>query len=317
MPFYLFKKRNFAPGVSILINMDVLQAKRAYEKGRKVLENAGYTASPGLDALILLCGAAGISKERFYAHNHEIELTPRQLERYYDFIRLRLARVPVAYITKKKEFMGLDFYVDRRVLIPRPSTETLVENALDFLKTATVAKPIILDIGTGSGNVAVSLAYHNPGAVVYSVDSSLKALDVARKNTDEISKKRPEKNILPRIHLVHGDMFEAFPSALIGSVSLVISNPPYVTPEEWNELMDGVRLFEPKDALVYKKGAEKMYEIIASEAMIYLRWGGSLMSEIGSKQGVMVKKTYERAGFLDVETVKDVEGHDRVVMGIK
>ena len=280
-----------------------------------MLERAGYSPTPALDARVLLCRCAGITREYYYAHQDDHRLTSLQYENYLDALRKRLARVPVAYITGRREFMGLDFEVNPKVLIPRPATETLVDAALAFVGGEAAPKPAALDLGTGSGCIALSMVFYHPGLTVYGVDISKEALDVAQKNAEWLDRENPDKNILSRIHFLQGDLYGPVPRQLSGKFDLVVSNPPYVTKEEWQALMDGVRLYEPRGALVPDGGAAEIYSSVILGGVDYLRPGGALMVEIGSGQGAMVSTLFSGACYREVRIFQDLEGHDRVVTG--
>jgi release factor glutamine methyltransferase len=291
--------------------------KEAYDEGRKLLQKSDYSGSPSLDARVILCHALGITAEHFYAHGNDLILDEDQYQHYLHFLRLRLAHLPVAYITGTKEFMGIPFAVDRSVLIPRPATETLVEEALACLeKSDTGRPPRAADLGCGSGNVAISLAFYHPAVTVSAVDISPQALKTARKNLMDISDRFPPLKIDGRVAFYQGDLYGPLPRKLQKSLDLIVSNPPYVFPSEWASLMDGVRLYEPREALVPPEGVGQIYGRIAAGAAEFLRPGGSLTVEIGHSQASLVEGIFREAGFIGVSTKKDEEGFDRVVSGL-
>jgi release factor glutamine methyltransferase len=296
--------------------MPLIKLKDAYKKGIKLLGGADYADNPEIDARVLLCQAFGVSLEYFYAHGKDVFLTEQQMEKYEDLLRLRLARIPVAYITGRREFFSLEFEVDRSVLIPRPATETLVESALAWVLKSGREKVTVIDLGTGSGNIALAVAYFFLDAEIFASDVSAEALETARKNCARFEAVHPDKKFESRVHFLEGSLFDPFPESLKGAVDLVLSNPPYVTAEEWERLMDGVRLYEPKTALVPPEGAEVFYHRIAAGACEFLNPGGALMVEVGATQGAMVKRLFTDAGFIDVEIHQDLEGFERVVTGI-
>ncbi len=289
--------------------------KSAWDLGRRVLEKACYSPTPALDARVLLCHCAGVSREYYYAHREDHHLTSRQYDDYLDSLRFRLARKPVAYITGCREFMGLNFYVNPSVLIPRPATETLVEAAIDYFSREKTANPVALEIGTGSGCVAVSLAYYVPGLTVYGVDISPGAIATAGENIHRLNKENPQKEMSRRIHLLEGNLYGPVMKEYPGRFDLVISNPPYVTGDEWQCLAEGVRNFEPREALVPQSGAGEIYYSIISGSLDYLSPGGALMLEIGADMASMVTCLFSGAGFSGIQVFRDLEGHDRVVTG--
>jgi release factor glutamine methyltransferase len=302
--------------------MDNLNLHDEYKRGKKLLDDAGY-ADGTLDARVLLCHAAGISREQLFARGNELTLTDRQREFYDDMLRRRIARMPVACIVGHKEFMGLEFIVNRSVLIPRPATETLVETGLAELVRYTRTEQsndselLVADVGCGSGNISVSMVYHNRKVRVHAVDISYEALEVARENINQIDRKFPDKFIASRIHLIAGNLLEPLPESRKNSFRLVLSNPPYVTEEEWEKLMDGVRLYEPRLALVPPEGAEAIYTKLAINALDYLALGGFLMVETGAYQAKMVTEIFRNSGYANISVYKDLEGFDRVVTGKK
>lgn len=288
----------------------------AFKIGKKILDQTDY-ADGYIDARVLLCKAAGITTEEFYAYRDSRIMTPGQMEIYNDMLKLRIARMPVAYIVRNREFMGLEFYVDRSVLIPRPATETLVEKALEFLKNSNFTQHLIADVGCGSGNIALSVAYYNLEAKIWASDTSAESLAVARKNVNRFDKLYPGRCFFSRIHLLMGNLMNPFPETLQNSFQVVLSNPPYVTASEWEDLMDGVRLYEPRDALVPPDGPRQMFENLASQAYRFLSPGGAFICEIGSSQAEMVTGIFRENDFAGISVIKDLEGFDRVIYGDK
>lgn len=291
-----------------------MNLKDLYNKGKEVIKRTGY-GNPEVDARILLLHSVGISVEYFYAHALEYIPSKAQIEEYENLIRRRVARTPVAYVTGKKEFMGIEFTVNRSVLIPRPATEILVEKALELINIGGWKNPQVADIGCGCGNIALSLAYYNPDIHVIATEVSSESLDVARLNLDRISKKYTEKKLESRIKFVPGSLYEPFRGKFEGFFDMIVSNPPYVTRKEWEELMDGVRNFEPRGALCPPDEPEEFYRKIITGAKLYLQNDGFLVLEIGSGQGDVVKGIFEELGYKDIFLIKDLEDFDRVVGG--
>lgn len=297
-----------------LRNLILMNAIELYRKGRKVIEAAGC-GDGEIDARALLLHSLNISPEYYYAHADEMEITPPQAEDYENMLRKRIARVPVAYITKSREFMGLDFAVNPSTLIPRPATETLVEKGIEILEKHTGEAPLAADIGTGSGNIALSLAYFNDKVNVYASDISPHALKTAGENVNRLNREFPGKKIRERIHLLEGNLFELFPPELKGRFDLVLSNPPYVTNEEWESLMDGVRLYEPRMALCPPGEPEDLYGELLKQAREFLAPEGWMAVEIGAAQGDMLKDLFRETGYDEIFLLKDLEGFDRVAGG--
>lgn len=295
--------------------MHLINLKDAYKKGIKLLGGADYAENPEIDARVLLCHSLGLTREFFYAHGDDFVLSERQIEKYEDLLRLRLARVPVGYITGKREFFGLEFEVNKSVLIPRPATETLVEKALAWILKSGREKVTIIDLCTGSGNIALSIAFFFLDAEIFASDISAEALKTAKRNRDRFGEKYPDKEFKNRVHFIQGNLYDPFPPALKDKVDLIISNPPYVTNEEWESLMDGVRLYEPKVALVPPESAQDFYRRIAAGAAEFLNAGGALMVEIGASQDALAREIFSEAGFIEIEIIKDLEGFERVCFG--
>ena len=214
----------------------------------------------------------------------------------------RLKNEPLQYILNSQEFMGLDFYVDKNVLIPRQDTEILVEHILNHFK----GKPInAIDIGTGSGCIAVSVAHFNKNAYIRALDISSTALKVAKKNS-------VINNVSDRISFEVADIFEYRP---YGLYDLIVSNPPYIETNQITNLDKNVKDFEPVGALDGGLDGLDYYRHIVSVAPTFLKKGGMLAFEIGYTQGKQVSEMMKE-NFSDIEIIKDLSGNDRVVSGI-
>lgn len=214
---------------------------------------------------------------------------------------------PIQYVLGAWGFRGLDLLVDRRVLIPRPETELVVEAALALVRERS--RPIVAaDLGTGSGAIALSLAAELPvtGVEVWATDVSGDALDVARANLAGIG--RPGANV----RLAQGSWFEALPGDLRGRLDLVVANPPYVATTD--ELGEEVRAWEPLGALLAgPDGLDDLRRIVAASPA-WLAPGAALVLEIGAAQGAAVAALAETAGLVSVEVRPDLAGHDRIVV---
>lgn len=216
---------------------------------------------------------------------------------------------PLQYVLGRWGFRHLDLMVDRRVLIPRPETELVVEVALRLARSLT-APLVCADLGTGSGAIGLSLATELPadGVTVWMTDRSHDALDVAGANTAGIGR------AAANVRLAHGDWFEALPAHLAGGLGLVVTNPPYVGDDDPGlEII--VRDWEPAEALL--GGADGLDAIrhLVAEAPRWLRPGGWIVIEIGSGHGRAVDELLRAAGFADVAITADLAGHDRVAVG--
>lgn len=267
------------------------------------LESLGSTNGRA-DARLLLMRTLDCSYTQFIMNLEQ----PFPPEAEPTYIRMRdeyLSDRPLQYILGSQSFMGLDFAVDERVLIPRPETELLVQTVAETL--GPDEDGLIADLGTGSGAIAVSLAVMLPKARITAVDISADALDVAGSNA-------ARNGMSDRIDFRLGDLTDGLkPDCLY---SAVVSNPPYVTSEEMESLAPNVRQ-EPELALFGGEDGLDFYRRLADAAPRFLRSGGLLAVEIGWKQGLAVRKLWEEAGLAEVTVLRDFAGHDRVVTGRK
>jgi release factor glutamine methyltransferase len=210
--------------------------------------------------------------------------------------------VPVAYLLNSREFMGLDFYVDRRVLIPRPETELLVCAAA---ARAGLGPSRVLELGTGSGCVAVAVAWHCPRTVVTAADISAEALEVAALNAGRHLTEGA-------VNFILSDLFGNIPN--YESYDIIMSNPPYISWAEYEELDMAVR-YEPRLALDGGRDGLDFYRRIAPEAGARLKPRGALMFEIGAGQGAETAAIMGANGFKNIKIEKDLAGHDRIIIG--
>ncbi len=208
-------------------------------------------------------------------------------------------REPLAYVLGEWGFRRLTLSVDARVLVPRPETEVVVERVLGAIEG--LGEPRVLDVGTGSGAIALAVADEHPGARVSGVDSSADALDVARANATRTG--------LP-VELDECDLFAGLPA---GPWDVVVSNPPYVRPDEIDSLEPEVRDWEPRAALV----AEGATEAIARGALDVLREGGALVLEVAHGDAERVASLLRELGYVGVRTTRDLAGRERVVEGVR
>ncbi len=265
--------------------------------------------SPSINAETLL--AHVLSCDRIELHtNPDKIINDGDINKYKTLINKRANHVPLQYITGHVEFMSLDFVVDERTLLPRHDTEILVEAALNKIKNRTPSNKTmtVVDIGTGCGNIAISLATNLQNAQVYASDISREALAVAGIN---IRRRR----VADRVHLFHGDLIEAFDGYLDkGNVDLIVSNPPYVREADWNKLEPEINEHEPRDALVGGKDGLCFYKRIIREAPEWLRPEGFLILEVGETQAETIIELIETEGhFENIEITKDLQKIDRIV----
>lgn len=236
-------------------------------------------------------------------------VTTRTGEFFLSMLERRLAGEPVQYVLGHWAFRHLDLMVDRRVLIPRPETEVVVEVALAELRQSASKAPIVVDLGTGSGAIALSVATEVPSSFVWGTDASPAALAVASANlagTGALA--------AGRVRLVQGNWWSALPDDLRGRVDLVVSNPPYVSEAELAELASEVRDWEPLSALVPgPSGLEAVTEVIEG-APSWLRPGGALVCELAPRQARVAAALALASGFATVEVRPDLAGRDRALV---
>ena len=269
--------------------------------------------SPSLDAELLLARALGAGRPFIIAHR-DAAVAPGQAARFRAMLSRRARREPLAYITGEKEFYGYAFLVNRAVLIPRPETEFLVEAALDAVAGpdrhagGSAGKSVIIDVGTGSGCVAVSVAKElekrSVGHRIYALDISARALVVARRN---IRRHNAGGNVTP----VKSDLFAALPAAV--RADAVVSNPPYVERAAIDGLQPEIGRYEPRLALDGGDDGLDFYRKIVPAAKKRVKKNGALILEIGDGQETGVSALLEEHGFIAARTVNDYSGVSRVI----
>lgn len=268
--------------------------REALEAATDALRAAGVD-SPRLDAEVMLATATGASRASLAA-SPEAPVDPAATRVYAEWVRRRLRREPVAYIVGRKGFRNIELEVDRRVLIPRPETELLVELALE-LQPASV-----LDVGTGSGAIALAVAAEMPDAEVVATDLYPDALDVARANAARLG-------LATRVRLTHGTL-------AAGEFDLLVANMPYVTEREWHGLEPELRDWEPRGALTPgPTGFEAIDSLLGELAISPGTRARAIGLEVGEGQADTVADLVRRAGFTHIEVRKDLAGIERVVVG--
>lgn len=258
-----------------------------------------------LDAEVLLCHVLGVGKAQMYANSHA-EVSGGEMERFRGCLKRRMAHEPVAYITGEKEFWSLDFFINSAVLIPRPETELLVEVAVKLMENRRDAALVkVLDIGTGCGALAISLARELASARIWAVDVSAAALEVARKNC-------ARHGVDKRIHLLQGDLFEPVAGLRF---DLILSNPPYIRSSELSNLAEEIRLWEPIGALDGGVDGLNFYREMVRDAHNYLNPKGHMALEIGAEMGDAVAALIDSVGQYGSLSIKqDYAGKDRVII---
>jgi release factor glutamine methyltransferase len=272
----------------------VSTAHDALEAATDALRAAGVD-SPRLDAEILLSEASGASRASLAAEPATL-LDPAVTRVFAEFVRRRLRREPVAYITGRKGFRRIELAVDRRVLIPRPETELLVELAHELEPRN------VLDVGTGSGAIAFAIVDELPHTTVVATDLYPDALEAARENAARL-------NLTGHVRLAHGTLAS-------GEFDLLVANLPYVTEREWHELEPELRDWEPRGALTPGPTGLEAIDALLGELMVTPATSARAIGlEVGEGQANTVAELVRRAGFAETEVRKDLAGIERVVVG--
>ena len=281
------------------------------KRGIEQLRNA-QVHSFTLAAELLLLHATG--RDRTWIYSHPEEVCPRETaDEFFELIRRRAHGEPTQHLTGKQEFWGLEFEVNPDVLIPRPETEHLVEVALDRLAVREVrggrdprltGRDIrIVDIGTGSGCIAIALAKELPEAEVYATDISTSALELAKKNS-------VRHGFLERIRFTESNLLRSLPSL---NFDLIVSNPPYIALAEADSLPVEVRDYEPKQALYGGREGYELYGDLVLQASQQLKPRGLLVLELGHNSLPAVRPLLDSAEWTNIGVTKDLAGIDRVL----
>jgi release factor glutamine methyltransferase len=270
---------------------EVLRASTEFLSGKGV-------PSPRVDAEHLVAKALGVARLDLYIQ-YERGLTDPELAAARELVRRRGTREPLAYVLGEWGFRRLTLATDPRALIPRPETETVVERCLAHL--AGLEAPAVLDVGVGTGAIALAIVDEHPGTRVTAIDASEEALALAAENAERTG-------LAGRLSLAHHDLAAGLPG---GPYDLVASNPPYVLPEEIDSLEPEVRDWEPRQALVSRDATAA----IAREAPAVLRGGGWLVLEVADGSAPDVERLLESLGYADVRRTTDLAERERVVEG--
>ena len=269
----------------------------------KIRLEAGGIENPRLDAEILLAHVLNCRRLTLYVDSDKI-LSLESVLKFNELINRRLEGIPVAYLTGKKDFMGLSFAVNQNVLIPRPETEILTEFVGEYLR-GLGREVNFADLGVGSGAIAVSILKFVKTARAAAVDISNEALEVAKFNATKF-------HVEDRIKFYCGDLFEPLEGQIFNAI---VSNPPYIPTCELKTLQTEVKS-EPQVALDGGEDGLEFYRRIISDAPRFLADGGLLAVEIGINQASAVRKLFEQEIFVDVTILKDLAGIERVAAGI-
>lgn len=289
-----------------------MRLREVLREGARTLATAGV-AAPELSAELLLMHALGCNRSELHAHP-EREIPPETENRYFDFVAERRTGKPVQYITGHQEFWGLDFEVTPDVLIPRPETEHVVDAVLEIAANSlhmSGSTPRIVDVGTGSGCIALALASELTQAEIFAVDVSPAALTVAQQNATRL-------NLAHRVQFRESNLLRSLlDEGCAGTFDFVVSNPPYVGVNDLASVQREVKEFEPRLAWGGLEREDEIYRRLFPEAAELLYRGGSVVVEIGYNlrervEALLVGESWER-----VETRPDLSGIPRVVSARK
>lgn len=262
-------------------------------------------SNPRLEATLLLEKLLNVDKIYIYTHGKK-QVSKLIVDEFIELIKIRKGGYPLQYILGEWEFMGLKFYLEEGVLIPRSDTEILVEYILDYMDKNYRDKAInFLDLGIGSGAIALSIAYYNKRAQVYGVDNYDIPFKIANINKERLG--------LKNVKLYKGDLFEGLEEM---KFHIIASNPPYIPDKDIKTLQKEVKYYEPITALAGGEDGLDFYRKIIPKSKDYLNHEGLLILEIGYDQGLRVKKIFKNEGYKDIGVLKDLQGLDRVVYGI-
>lgn len=278
--------------------MDGITIKQALRQAQHTLYGS---ESAQIDSELLLACALGCTRTYLYTWPEKV-LSTSQRSYFESLLDRRVMGEPIAYVTGEREFWTLSLRVNRHVLIPRPETELLVETALNLLPKQAQR---VADLGTGSGAIALALAKERPDWQIYASDLSADALRVASDNA--------LTNELGNVQFAQGSWCDALPAA---PLHMIISNPPYIDPQD-SHLSQGDLRFEPRSALSSEESGIADIRTIITQAPAHLTPGGWLLLEHGYEQAAVVGEMLAKDGFLQIKTLQDVNGLDRVSLGQK
>lgn len=281
--------------------------KDALIMGRESLK-LHNSPSYNLDAQVLLSKITGLDRTQLLLRNDQV-LSDKQVHEYRCLLDRRAGGEPIAYLIGHKEFMGLNFLVTPDVLIPRPDTELLVEAALEFLRQEGHENSLAIDVGTGSGAIAISLAHLIPGLKVQAIDLSERALKIAQQNATT-------HGVADRVHCQQGNLLKNISKELQGKVSVITANLPYIPTGDINGLMVDVKDYEPHLALDGGLDGLDLYRQLIPQAHELLRIGGILLMEIGPGQGLPALAILPKEKW-SARVANDLAGRERLVIATK
>lgn len=280
----------------------IVTIEQAIQHAKQQLIKTGLLDSPLLDAELLLCHTLDVNRSYLFTWP-EKELTTHQYEQFQQLIEQRLTHQPIAYILGNKEFWGLDLQVSSDTLIPRADTETLIEATL-ALKPANINQCKILDLGTGTGAIALALKHECPNSEITAVDFSLGALEVAKQNAI---------NNQLNVNFLHSNWFSALTAK---DFDIIVSNPPYIE-ENDQHIFQGDVQFEPRSALTSGKDGLDDIRLIIDQAWSFLKSDGWLVIEHGYNQAQVMQQLFSDKGYQHYQLHKDLAGNPRISLAQK
>lgn len=272
-----------------------------------------YLKSKGIDEArltieLMLCHVLKCRRIDLYI-DFERPLTKAELEELRNILKRRLKREPLQYIIGKTEFMGFEFKISPDVLIPRPETEILVETAIKAIREEFLSETVVkvLDIGTGSGNIAISIAgFLGEKVQVLGIDLSDKAIQIAEENVS--------LNNVKNVQFIHFDFFDAdFENKFQNQFNVIVSNPPYISAEEFETLQEEIKNHEPRIALTDEADGLSFYRRLADVSRKIISNHGIILAEMAYNQAEKVKEIFKNAGYTEIKTFKDYLGFERVI----
>ena len=259
-----------------------------------------------LIAEIIISNILNVDRMMLFTKYREI-VSDNDIEKIREYLKkIAKDKLPLQYLLNEQEFYGRKFYVNKGVLIPRQDTEILVEKAINVVKDKKIEAPKILDIGTGSGVIGITMALEIENSKVLGIDVSDVAIEISNKNREILKAKN--------IKIVKSNLFE---NVSFKEFDMIISNPPYIARDEIDVMSENTLTWEPEEALFAENEGLYFYNEICDKGYEYLQKEGYLLFEIGYKQGEKVKTIMEKKGYKEIEIIKDLQGLDRVVVGRK
>ena len=299
--------------MEILANIDnnekesesIKTVKVLLEKSIEYLEKNNVEENK-LIAEIIISNILNVDRMMLFTKYREI-VSDDDIEKIREYLKkIAKDKLPLQYLLNEQEFYGRKFYVNKGVLIPRQDTEILVEKAINIVKDKKIETPKILDIGSGSGVIGITMALEIENSKVLGIDVSDVAIEISNKNREILKAKN--------IKIVKSNLFE---NVSFKEFDMIISNPPYISRDEIDVMSENTLTWEPEEALFAGNEGLYFYNEICDKGYEYLQKEGYLLFEIGYKQGEKVKTIMEKKGYKEIEIIKDLQGLDRVVVGRK